>query len=201
MCPTEITQFSDRAAEFEALGAKAAMVSIDSKFSHLAWIQTPRKAGGLGKMAIPLIADVTKAMSKAFAALIEDPADPDCGVALRATVIIDPEGIVQHLQYNNLPVGRSTDEILRLLKAFQHAGEDEKGKGGREGKTGVPMCARMLADAVYVLPVHFSLCHSLSPSPCSQVRRGVPCQLGPRQEDHDRRPQEEQGVLRGHLWR
>jgi alkyl hydroperoxide reductase subunit AhpC len=64
VCPTEITAFSDRAAEFKAAGANVAVVSVDSKFSHLAWIQTPRNKGGLGKMAIPVIADITKEISR-----------------------------------------------------------------------------------------------------------------------------------------
>ena len=120
VCPTEIIAFSDRIAEFTKLGAKVAAVSIDSKFSHLAWTQTKRSAGGLGAMAIPLIADVTKSMSKAFGCLIEDHADGDCGVALRATYIIDPKGNVRSIQINDLPVGRSVDEVLRIVEAFQY---------------------------------------------------------------------------------
>ena len=102
------------------LGAKVAAVSIDSKFSHLAWTQQPRSKGGLGPMAIPLIADVTKAMSKSFGCLIEGDGDGDAGVALRATYIIDPAGIVRSVQVNDLPVGRSVDEVLRIIEAFQH---------------------------------------------------------------------------------
>ena len=120
VCPTEIIAFSDRIAEFNKLNTKVAAVSIDSKFSHLAWTQTKRSAGGLGAMAIPLIADVTKAMSKAFGCLIENPADGDCGVALRATYIIDPAGNVRSIQVNDLPVGRSVDEVLRIVEAFQY---------------------------------------------------------------------------------
>lgn len=84
--------------EFEAIGVKVAAASVDSKFSHLAWIQTPRSKGGLGKMAIPVIADITKAMARSFGALVEDPADPEAGVALRATYIIDPAGVVRSVQ-------------------------------------------------------------------------------------------------------
>lgn len=95
-------------------------MSIDSKFSHLAWTQQPRSKGGLGPMAIPLIADVTKAMSKSFGCLIEGEGDGDAGVALRATYIVDPAGIVRSVQVNDLPVGRSVDEVLRIIEAFQH---------------------------------------------------------------------------------
>ena len=120
VCPTEIIAFSDRAAEFEKIGAALAAVSVDSKFSHLAWTQQPRSKGGLGPMAIPLIADVTKAMSKSFGCLIEGDGDGDAGVALRATYIVDPAGVVRSVQVNDLPVGRSVDEVLRIIEAFQH---------------------------------------------------------------------------------
>lgn len=113
-------QFSDRYAEFAALGVKVAAASIDSKFSHLAWTQMARSKGGLGPMGIPLIADVSKAMSRAFGCLIEDAADGDCGVALRATYILDPAGVVRSVQVNDLPVGRSVDEALRVIQAFQY---------------------------------------------------------------------------------
>ena len=72
-----------------------------------------RKKGGLGKMSIPLIADVTKSIARSYGCLIED--GPDKGVAFRATYIIDVKGIVRHLSINDLPVGRNIDEILRLV--------------------------------------------------------------------------------------
>jgi alkyl hydroperoxide reductase subunit AhpC len=103
-CRAEIIQFSDRVKEFEAIGVKVAAASVDSKFSHLAWIQTPRSKGGLGKMAIPVIADITKAMARSFGALVEDPADPEAGVALRATYIIDPAGVVRSVQVRSMRV-------------------------------------------------------------------------------------------------
>lgn len=123
VCPTEIQAFSDRVAEFTAVGTKVAAVSVDSKHSHLAWILTPREKGGLGKMNIPVIADLTKSISRAYGVLIEDPHDPDCGVSYRATFIIDPKGIIRHVSVNDLPVGRSVDEILRLINAFQFTEE------------------------------------------------------------------------------
>lgn len=120
VCPTELTAFSDRVDEFKALNTEVIVASIDSKFSHLSWSQTPRTKGGLGKMAIPMLSDVSKQISKDFGVLIEDPKDGDNGVALRGTFIVDPRGIVRSAVVNDLPVGRSVDEILRLLKAFQH---------------------------------------------------------------------------------
>jgi alkyl hydroperoxide reductase subunit AhpC len=114
VCPTEIIAFSDRAQEFRDLGAEVAAVSVDSEHSHLAWINTPRKQGGLGKMSIPVIADVTKSLSRDYGVLIEEE-----GIALRGLFIISPEGILRQITVNDLPVGRSVDETLRLLKAFQ----------------------------------------------------------------------------------
>lgn len=120
VCPTELSAFSDRIAEFKALNTNVACLSIDSKFSHLAWTQQPRNKGGLGAMAIPMISDINKTISKAYGLLIEDPADPDCGVACRGTVIIDGKGIIRHITLSDLPVGRSVDEVLRLVTAFQY---------------------------------------------------------------------------------
>ena len=120
MCPTEITAFSDRAADFEKAGCALVGVSVDSVFSHLAWTNTPRNKGGLGKMAIPLIGDVSKAMSHAYGMLVEDEADDMDGVALRGTVILNAAGKVVAKYNHDAPVGRSVDEILRVVQAFQH---------------------------------------------------------------------------------
>ncbi len=115
VCPTEITAFSDRYAEFSKVDAEVLGVSVDSEFSHLAWIQTERKAGGVGDLAYPLVSDIKKTISEAYNVL-----DPDAGIALRGLFIIDKEGIVQHATVNNLAVGRSVDETLRTLQAFQY---------------------------------------------------------------------------------
>jgi len=123
VCPTELVAFSDRLAEFTAIGCKVAAISVDSKHTHLAWQNTPRSKGGLGKVAYPLIADVSKKICHDFGILIEDPADADCGVALRATIIMDPAGVIRAFAVNDLPVGRSVDEVLRLVKAFQYNAE------------------------------------------------------------------------------
>jgi peroxiredoxin 2/4 len=115
VCPTEITAFSDRYAEFKALNTEVLGVSVDSQFSHLAWIQTDRKSGGLGDLAYPLVADLKKEISAAYNVL-----DTEAGIALRGLFIIDQDGIVQHATINNLSVGRSVDETLRTLQAFQY---------------------------------------------------------------------------------
>ncbi|KAL9263211.1 2-Cys peroxiredoxin BAS1-like, chloroplastic-like protein [Drosera capensis] len=119
VCPTEITAFSDRHAEFEKLNTEILGVSIDSVFSHLAWVQTDRKSGGLGDLKYPLISDVTKSISKSYDVLI-----PDQGIALRGLFIIDKEGIIQHSTINNLAIGRSVDETLRTLQALQYVQEN-----------------------------------------------------------------------------
>uniref|UniRef100_A0A7C8YY59 thioredoxin-dependent peroxiredoxin n=1 Tax=Opuntia streptacantha TaxID=393608 RepID=A0A7C8YY59_OPUST len=115
VCPTEITAFSDRYGEFEKLNTEILGVSVDSVFSHLAWIQTDRKSGGLGDLKYPLVSDVTKSISKAYSVLI-----PDQGIALRGLFIIDKEGVIQHSTINNLAIGRSVDETLRTLQALQY---------------------------------------------------------------------------------
>lgn len=115
VCPTEITAFSDRYEEFKALNTEVLGVSVDSEFSHLAWIQTERKAGGLGDLAYPLVSDIKKEISHAYNVL-----EPEAGVALRGLYLIDKDGIVQHATINNLSFGRSVDETLRVLHAVQH---------------------------------------------------------------------------------
>ncbi|XP_067007763.2 peroxiredoxin [Anabrus simplex] len=114
VCPTEIIAFSERMSEFKAINAEVIGVSTDSHFSHLAWINTPRKAGGLGSLNYPLLSDFNKKVSRDYDVLLEQE-----GVALRGLFIIDPKGIIRQITVNDLPVGRSVDETLRLIKAFQ----------------------------------------------------------------------------------
>jgi peroxiredoxin (alkyl hydroperoxide reductase subunit C) len=115
VCPTEITAFSDRYSEFSAINTEVLGVSVDSEFSHLAWIQTERKAGGVGDVTYPLVSDLKKEISSAYNVL-----DSDAGVSLRGLFIIDKEGAIQHATINNLSFGRSVDETLRTLKAIQY---------------------------------------------------------------------------------
>lgn len=114
VCPTEIIAFSDRIKEFHALNTEVVGVSVDSHFSHLAWCNTPRKSGGLGKLEYPLLADLTKRISADYGVLLDE-----AGISLRGLFIIDPNGVVRQITINDLPVGRSVDETLRLIKAFQ----------------------------------------------------------------------------------
>jgi len=115
VCPTEILEFSDRIQDFEDRRVEVLGGSIDSQFTHLAWIQTPRVQGGLGeKLNFPLIADLSRDISSSYGCLQSD------GVTVRATYIIDDKGIVRHISLNDRAVGRSVDEILRLVDAFQY---------------------------------------------------------------------------------
>ncbi|KAM4591742.1 thioredoxin-dependent peroxide reductase, mitochondrial [Odontesthes bonariensis] len=114
VCPTEIISFSDKASEFHDINCEVVGVSVDSHFTHLAWINTPRKTGGLGNIHIPLLSDLNKQISRDYGVLLESP-----GIALRGLFIIDPNGVVRHMSVNDLPVGRCVEETLRLVRAFQ----------------------------------------------------------------------------------
>lgn len=117
VCPTEILSFSDRFEEFSSLSTEILGVSTDSEYSHLAWLQTSRDAGGLGTLNYPLISDLKKEISESYNVLINS------GVALRGLFIIDKEGIIQYSTVNNLAFGRSVDETLRILQAIQYVQE------------------------------------------------------------------------------
>ena len=115
VCPTEVTAFSDRYEEFNKLNTEVFGISVDSEFSHLAWIQTDRKSGGVGDLNYPLVSDIKKEISTAYNVL-----DPTAGIALRGLFIIDKDGIIQHATINNLAFGRSVDETIRTLQAIQY---------------------------------------------------------------------------------
>ena len=124
VCPTELTAFSDAAAEFAARGAGLVAVSTDSVHSHLQWSQMPREQGGLGKLEFPLVADFSKKISRSFGFLVEDEHDDLFGAPLRGLVLSDKSGVVKHVQANDAPVGRSTEETLRLIDAFTFAAKN-----------------------------------------------------------------------------
>ncbi|CAG2110727.1 unnamed protein product [Medioppia subpectinata] len=115
VCPTEIMAFSDRVHEFRAINTEVVGVSVDSPFTHLAWLKTPRKQGGLGALNIPLLSDQTHQISKDYGVYLED-----LGHTLRGLFIIDTKGVLRQITMNDLPVGRSVDETLRLVQAFQY---------------------------------------------------------------------------------
>jgi peroxiredoxin 2/4 len=109
ICPTEIKEFSRRAEEFKNLDCEIVGVSIDSKHSHKKWIETD-----LGGLAFPLLADQKREMVTAYGCFKEDE-----GVALRATYIVDPKGMIRHVTISDNDVGRSVEETLRVVKALQ----------------------------------------------------------------------------------
>ncbi|MDO8528177.1 MAG: peroxiredoxin [Deltaproteobacteria bacterium] len=113
VCPTEITAFSDQIEAFKKLGAEVLGCSVDSKFSHLAWVNTPRNRGGLGNIQYPILADIKKTICAEYGVLL------DSGIALRGLFIINPEGKVVYQVVHDLGVGRSIEETLRVLQAFQ----------------------------------------------------------------------------------
>uniref|UniRef100_A0A672QZB5 thioredoxin-dependent peroxiredoxin n=1 Tax=Sinocyclocheilus grahami TaxID=75366 RepID=A0A672QZB5_SINGR len=111
VCPTEIMAFNNHVHQFQAIN-----------FTHLAWINTPKKQGGLGPMKIPLLSDLTHQISKDYGVFLEDQ-----GHTLRGLFIIDVKGVLRQITMNDLPVGRSVDETLRLVQAFQYT--DKHGEG------------------------------------------------------------------------
>jgi peroxiredoxin (alkyl hydroperoxide reductase subunit C) len=123
VCPTEVLSFSKSAKDFSERNCQILGVSVDSKFTHKAWVESKREEGGLGgALNYPLLGDLTKNMSRAYGVL-----DEAAGIALRGSFLINPEGTIVSSTVNFLPVGRSAGEALRTLKAFQyvaaHSGE------------------------------------------------------------------------------
>ncbi|GAA5888912.1 hypothetical protein JCM16303_002188 [Sporobolomyces ruberrimus] len=119
VCPTEILAFNQRLADFEKLNTEVLAVSCDSEYSHLAWANTNRNEGGLGPdLKLKLVADKSMKIARDYGVLIED-----AGVPLRGLFLIDPKGTLRQITINDLPVGRSVDETLRLIQAFQFTDE------------------------------------------------------------------------------
>lgn len=113
VCPTEIIAFSEAIESFKQLNVQVLGCSIDSHFSHLAWRQTPRSQGGIGEIKYPLVADLDKNIAKNYDVLLPG------GIALRGLFLIDKDGIVRHQVVNDLPLGRSVEEALRMVQALQ----------------------------------------------------------------------------------
>ncbi|EKM51359.1 uncharacterized protein PHACADRAFT_152057 [Phanerochaete carnosa HHB-10118-sp] len=115
VCPTEILAFNDSLDAFKELNTVVLGVSTDSTYSHFAWASQPRNQGGLGpSLKLPLIADRNMKISRDYGVLLEDE-----GIALRGLFIVDPQGVLRQITVNDLPVGRSVDETVRLIQAFQ----------------------------------------------------------------------------------
>jgi len=113
VCPSEIIAFDKALQKFEAKNTQVLGVSVDSHFTHLAWKNTPPEQGGIGQIGYPLIADLSKKISRKYGVLFGKE------VALRGLFLIDKEGVVRHALVNDLPLGRNVDEALRVLDALQ----------------------------------------------------------------------------------
>ncbi len=114
VCPTEILAHSNRLSQFKERNTEVVAVSIDSPYSHYAWRQTPVERGGIGPIGFPMVADVKHEITRAYG--VEHPQD---GVAMRASFLLDREGMVHHQVVNNLSLGREVDEMLRMIDAVQ----------------------------------------------------------------------------------
>ncbi len=121
VCPTELHAFQDKLNEFEKRNASVIGCSVDSWFCHLAWLNTPKSKGGIEGVEYPLVSDIHKTIARDFHVLKEED-----GIAYRGLFLIDKQGIVRHQLVNDLPLGRSVDEALRMLDAlifFEQQGE------------------------------------------------------------------------------
>jgi peroxiredoxin 2/4 len=121
VCPTELHAFQEKLEEFEKRNAQIIGCSIDSWFSHLAWLNTPKNKGGIEGIVYPLVSDINKSIARSYQVLKEDE-----GVAYRGLFLIDKQGVVRHQLINDLPLGRSVDEALRMVDAlifFDNNGE------------------------------------------------------------------------------
>jgi peroxiredoxin (alkyl hydroperoxide reductase subunit C) len=113
VCPTEILAFDKALPKFKERKVEVLGVSVDSHFTHAAWRNTAPKEGGIGEVRYPLVADLDKSIAKAYDVLVNG------AVALRGLFLIDRAGVVRHAVINDLPLGRSVDEALRMVDALQ----------------------------------------------------------------------------------
>jgi len=117
VCPSEIIAFSKRADEFKSRGINVIGCSVDSQFSHYAWRETPIENGGIGKIKFPMVADLSKQISKDYDVLFGE------SVALRGSFLIDKDGTIRHAVINDLPLGRNVDEMIRMVDAMLFTNE------------------------------------------------------------------------------
>jgi peroxiredoxin (alkyl hydroperoxide reductase subunit C) len=121
VCPTELHAFQEMLSEFEKREAQVVGCSVDSCFSHLAWLNTPKSKGGIEGVQYPLVSDINKHIARNYQVLKEDE-----GIAYRGLFLIDKQGVVRHQLINDLPLGRSVEEALRMLDSlifFETSGE------------------------------------------------------------------------------
>ena len=113
VCPSEILAFNKKVEQFKTRNCELIGVSVDSKFTHLAWKNTAIENGGIGQIQYPLVQDLNKDIAKSYGILFNG------SVALRGLFLIDPTGKVRHSIINDLPLGRNVDEALRMVDAVQ----------------------------------------------------------------------------------
>lgn len=118
VCPTELHSFNSLLPEFQARNVQVLGVSVDSVYSHLAWLNTPKNKGGIEGIAYPLLSDINKTIAKEYGVL------DDCqGIAFRGVFVLDKENIVQSFTINNLSLGRNIEEVVRIIDALQFVEE------------------------------------------------------------------------------
>lgn len=156
VCPTELHAFQEKLAEFEARNVQVVACSTDTEQSHWGWLQVDKKAGGIKGITYPIVADTTKTISMNFGVLYGEYGYDEEGqmvadgpmVAFRGLFLIDKNGVVQHELINNLPLGRSVDEALRMVDALQYF--EEKGEvcpaNWNKGKEGMKATHEGVAD-------------------------------------------------------
>ncbi|MCL3781438.1 peroxiredoxin [Prolixibacteraceae bacterium JC049] len=128
VCPTELLAFQEKLAEFEKRDVAVVACSVDSEFSHWAWLNTEKKKGGIQGVKYPIVADLSKTISESFGVLAGEYDLDDEGnsvfngapVAYRGLFLIDKEGTVRHSVINDLPLGRNVDEAIRMVDALHH---------------------------------------------------------------------------------
>ncbi|MEA2062075.1 MAG: peroxiredoxin [Gemmatimonadota bacterium] len=142
VCPSEIIAFDQALARFKEKNTEVIGVSVDSEFTHYAWKNTPPEKGGIGQINYPLVADLNKNISRDYGVLFDD------SVALRGLFLIDRKGVVRHALVNDLPLGRSVDEVLRMVDALQFT--EKHGEvcpaNWREGEEAMKPTAKGVAD-------------------------------------------------------
>lgn len=117
VCPSEIIAFNNRLNDFKSRGVNVIGVSCDNEFCHLAWKNTPVNQGGIGQVQFPLVADMTKEISRNFDVLFGE------AVSLRGSFLLDKDGTVRHAVINDLPLGRNIDEMLRMVDTMLFVNE------------------------------------------------------------------------------
>jgi len=115
VCPTELVALESKLSEFKKRDVEVLACSVDSKFSHKAWLDLPSEKGGINGVSYPILSDIHKIISRDYDVLSED------GVAYRGLFLIDKKGVVRHQVVNDMPIGRSIDEALRVVDAMIHA--------------------------------------------------------------------------------